>query len=274
MRTGLIWNNQQHPAEYAKLFDEVVGNYWWGGRRDVFRLSGEDYTGLHPQKHWLSFNSQMVPGKPGTWQYNTNPIKLTNKHSREWRLPAPYSHLYDIRLPAYREAVVESAIRAADALSKDHEAFITGIFWDSICGEWWWGEVPERFNVEEYRQAQAEFCALAAQACRTHRYEVGANVAPASVEWPGSLDFVWLEHCTINAPIPAVIADEARTFRVGVNFELIYHALPYVEQFELLLARYTPLTRPSDCIMVNNCDAHHEHMERLMRGYADTLRME
>jgi len=264
MRRGIIFCNQPNSLDYYAKADEVVnGELFWQGDPGDWATIGAAYKGVHPQRHWLNHNCQQVPGLPGTWQYWTNPIKLTNRHSKEWRVPGR-PDLYDICNPDYQDAVIASAIRRAKHASKYHGAFITGLFWDSLTSGWWWGgECPH--DPEEYKAAQVEFCRKTRAACHSERMECGGNAAWATVDWPGSLDFVWLEHCTINAEVQSVISDPARKFRVGINIEFI-DGRDYTAQWNTLLGRYTPVMRPTDCIMVNDCDKHQAAMRKLMEG--------
>ena len=271
MRAGVIWANQPNSLGYYSLFDEVaMGEWFYGAGARDWETVGAGYTGLHPQKHWLTYNSQMVPGPNGTWQYAINPVSLGRPYSRSSRLPAPYEHLYDICNPEYRARLITRAISNAEDASEQNGSYFTGIFFDSICSEWWWGPKPAGFDLAAYRQGQADLCAEAAIECHKHRLEVGANVAVATADWPGSLDFVWLEHCKVHTTVPDVLTDPARTFRVGVNIEFVApEILTYDEQFQILTDRYTPLLRDDDCIMVNDCDPHREAMERLMTAFIE-----
>ena len=270
MRAGVIWTNQPDSRDYYSLFDEVCGSVGIGWYvKEDWDYMRRHYQGAHPQKHWLTYNSQMVPGEVGTWQWHINPVGVGRPYSRSSRLPAPYEHLYDITNPEYRARLITRAISNAEDTSRDYGAYFTGIFFDSICSEWWWGPKPAGFDLAAYRQGQADLCAEAAIECHKHRLEVGANVAVATAEWPGSLDFMWLEHCKLDTPIPEFLM-QTRTCRVGVNIELVDQNTchtSYDEQFRILVEKYEPFIAENDCIMVNDCDPHREAMERLMTAY-------
>lgn len=158
---------------------------------------------------------------------------------------------------------VEDKLRHAKHITKYHGGAITGIFWDSIISEWWWDKpMPAGFDIAKYRADQAAFCDCTAEICHREGFEVGANVAHCTLDWPGSLDYVWIEHCTVNKPVPEVLTDDRRKFRVGVHIELVPESDPRSDgmvpemQKDVLHERYVPLLMEGDMLVYSGADQY------------------